>query len=270
MKLLMFDLDGTLLNEHSDLNPYTKEVLEKVHNAGVKLGIATGRPVSTVEKKLKLWGMDHIITIVVGMNGSHIKDLDTGYFKHLPYMPAEGIDEVISLFSDLPCEIAISDEENLYMSDFTFFAKWISRNDYLHYTQTDFSKERKQEWAKLCVCAMPEFMPQMIERLQQFKRTDMVGNLASRYTLEFTNSEINKGVSIRKLCVGLGISMDEVMAFGDANNDLRMLEAVGYPVAMINGTDEVKAIAKDITKYTNVEDGVAKYIEEHFNEIVGG
>ena len=81
---------------------------------------------------------------------------------------------------------------------------------------------------------------------------------------------INKGVSIRKLCVGLGISMDEVMAFGDANNDLRMLEAVGYPVAMINGTDEVKAIAKDITKYTNVEDGVAKYIEEHFNEIVGG
>ena len=83
-------------------------------------------------------------------------------------MPAEGIDEVISLFSDLPCEIAISDEENLYMSDFTFFAEWISRNDYLHYTQTDFSKERTQEWAKICVCAMPEYMPQMIERLQQF------------------------------------------------------------------------------------------------------
>ena len=51
---------------------------------------------------------------------------------------------------------------------------------------------------------------------------------------------INKGVSIRKLCVGLGIAMDEVMAFGDANNDLRMLEAVGYPVAILlqkNQTD---------------------------------
>ena len=270
MKLLMFDLDGTLLNEHSDLNPYTKEVLEKVHNAGVKLGIATGRPVSTVEKKLKNWGMEHIITIVVGMNGSHIKDLETGYFKHLPYMPAEGIDEVITLFSDLPCDIAISDENHLYMKEFGFFAEWISRNDYLHFVKTDFSNERKQEWAKICVCTMPENIPQMIERLQQFKRTDMVGNLASRYTLEFTNMEINKGVGIRKLCAGLGIAMEDVMAFGDANNDLKMLEVVGYPVAMINGTDEVKAIAKDITTYDYVADGVAKYIEEHFNEIVGG
>ena len=113
-------------------------------------------------------------------------------------------------------------------------------------------------------------IPLILERLKQFKRTDTVGNLASRYTVEFTHSDINKGVGIRKLCAGLGIEMDEVMAFGDANNDLRMLEAVGYPVAMLNGTDEVKAIAKDITKYSNVDDGVARYLEEHFNEIVGG
>ena len=270
MKIIMFDMDGTLLNEHSDISEYTKGVLKKVHEAGVKLGIATGRPVSTIEKKLKNWGMEDIVTLVVGMNGSHIKDLETGYFKQLSYMPSEGIDEVFQLFSDMPCEMSISDEENLYMKEYTFFANWITDNDYLQFVQTDFSKERKQEWAKLCVLSMPEGMPALVERLQQFKRTDMVGNVASKYSLEFTHSDINKGASIKKLCDGLGISMDEVMAFGDANNDLRMLEAVGYPVAMINGTKEVKEVAKDITKYTNAENGVARYIEEHFDEIVGG
>ena len=262
-------MDGTLLNEHSDISEYTKTVLKKVHNAGVKLGIATGRPVSTIEKKLKNWGMEDIVTIVVGMNGSHIKDLETGYFKQLELMPSVGVDAVFELFQDMNCEMAISDEENLYMKEYSFFADWICKNDYLHFVQTDFSKERKQEWAKLCVLSMPEGMPALVQRLQQFMRTDMVGNIASRYSLEFTHSNINKGSSIRKLCVGLGISMDEVMAFGDANNDLRMLEAVGYPVAMKNGTEEVKKIAKEITTYSHAEDGVARYLEEHFNEIVG-
>ena len=270
MKIIMFDMDGTLLNEHSDISEYTKRVLKRVHDAGVKLGIATGRPVSTIEKKLKNWGMEDIVTIVVGLNGSHIKDLETGYFKQLDLMPSEGIDEVFTLFENMPCELSLSDEENLYMKEYSFFADWITKNDYLNFVQTDFSVERKQKWAKLCVLSMPEGMPVLVEHLKKFKRTDMVGNLASRYSLEFTHSDINKGSSIRKLCVGLGISMDEVMAFGDANNDLRMLEAVGYPVAMRNGTDEVKAIAKDITKYSNVDDGVARYLEEHFNEIVGG
>ena len=57
--------------------------------------------------------------------------------------------------------------------------------------------------------------------------------------------------------------MDEIAAFGDAGNDIEMLESVGLSVAMKNGSDAIKAVAMYQTDYDNNEDGVAHFIEDH-------
>ena len=89
---------------------------------------------------------------------------------------------------------------------------------------------------------------------------------SSRGNIEITHSDAQKGIALESIAEKLGVDMDEVMAIGDNLNDVSMLSRVGYPVAMENATDEVKAVANYITE-SNEQDGVGnaiiKYLDEH-------
>ena len=81
-------------------------------------------------------------------------------------------------------------------------------------------------------------------------------------TVEATSPTANKGSAVLGICKNMGIGADEVMAFGDAENDCPMLDFAKYSFAMENGTDECKSHAKFITS-SNGEDGVAKAVEKY-------
>ncbi len=76
---------------------------------------------------------------------------------------------------------------------------------------------------------------------------------------------VNKATGIKALLELYNIAPEDTMAIGDSNNDLPMMRYIGYPVAMKNGTDQVKEIVKEITAFTNEEDGVRKYLQEYFS-----
>ena len=82
------------------------------------------------------------------------------------------------------------------------------------------------------------------------------------YLFEVLPKGVNKASGLARLCQDLGISLDQVMAIGDAANDLEMLDEVGHPVAMGNASDVVKALARYQTK-SNQEDGVAHAIRQY-------
>lgn len=82
---------------------------------------------------------------------------------------------------------------------------------------------------------------------------------SSRGNIEITHADAQKGIALATIAEKLHIDMDNVMAIGDNLNDISMLERVGYPVAMSNGTEEVKAASKYITE-TNENSGVGKAI----------
>ena len=79
--------------------------------------------------------------------------------------------------------------------------------------------------------------------------------------LEIMPSGVDKGKGIRRLGELYGITADEIMALGDSQNDLDMLKAAGFPVAMANAADEVKAVASYVTASNN-DDGVAAAVEK--------
>ena len=78
--------------------------------------------------------------------------------------------------------------------------------------------------------------------------------------VEITPDGAHKGAAVARLCQRLGIDRSEVIAFGDNNNDLTMLEWAGRGVAMGNAVDEAKRVADEITS-TNVDHGVAEILE---------
>ena len=84
--------------------------------------------------------------------------------------------------------------------------------------------------------------------------------------LEVVPKGMNKGEAVKMLCQKLGVAIENAVACGDAANDLAMLKAAGIGVAMINGSDEVKAVADYITTRDNNHDGVAEAADKFFWE----
>ncbi len=82
------------------------------------------------------------------------------------------------------------------------------------------------------------------------------------FFLEVLNKKAHKGAAVKKLAEHLGIDQSEVMAIGDNENDLTMVEYAGIGVAMANATENVRNMA-DVITASNEEDGVAKVINEY-------
>ena len=78
--------------------------------------------------------------------------------------------------------------------------------------------------------------------------------------IEFQNKTVSKGSGIIQYCNDHNIPLDEVIGFGDAENDIEMLRAVGWSVALSDGMDDVKSITNDVTKYDSSNDGVGHYL----------
>ncbi|MPM62035.1 Phosphatase YwpJ [bioreactor metagenome] len=82
--------------------------------------------------------------------------------------------------------------------------------------------------------------------------------------LEFSDRRVSKAVALEQFCLINQLPLSKVVAFGDMSNDNEMLECSGWGVCMINGSDDTKAIAQDITEFSNDEDGFAHYMEKHY------
>lgn len=80
--------------------------------------------------------------------------------------------------------------------------------------------------------------------------------------MELTATGVNKGSAVQALCAKLGLGPEQVMAFGDAGNDLELLRWAGWSFAMDNGSDEAKAAAR-YTTGTNREGGVGMAVEQY-------
>ncbi|CAE7559928.1 ywpJ [Symbiodinium natans] len=87
--------------------------------------------------------------------------------------------------------------------------------------------------------------------------------VAAEVHVEFLSADVSKGDTLRRLCTEhLGISMDEVIAFGDNFNDIEMLQLAGQGVAMQNAREELKEVASRVSEWTNDDDGVARELEQ--------
>eukprot|EP00747_Dinoflagellata_sp_TGD_P093326 gnl/TRDRNA2_/TRDRNA2_165725_c0_seq2.p1 gnl/TRDRNA2_/TRDRNA2_165725_c0~~gnl/TRDRNA2_/TRDRNA2_165725_c0_seq2.p1 ORF type:complete len:211 (+),score=67.86 gnl/TRDRNA2_/TRDRNA2_165725_c0_seq2:339-971(+) len=100
------------------------------------------------------------------------------------------------------------------------------------------------------------------ERARALLPSGVVHTIAAEMHVEFLNPRVSKGGALAKLCRDtLGISGEEVAAFGDNHNDKEMLEFAGEGVAMKNAKEEVKAVANRVCIWSNDDDGIAQELE---------
>lgn len=265
IKLLAVDMDGTLLDENKKLKQKTLTDLETAIKSGVVPVICTGRPLSGVLPYLQVldWiGKDAYIIINNGATIYRTKDLSIHSWS--------GLSEEELLLLD-----SISQESTAQLTVFDDRDYLVVGEDAGDLVTMDaglvFAEPKRVELEDLLTSQEKIFQAMYLdekEALDQFE-ADYGSKLAEHfevvrsqdYIYECLPKGTNKAIGLSYLVQDLGFTSAEVMAIGDANNDLEMLAYAGWSVAMGNANEAVKKVAKFQTG-SHAENGVGQAIRE--------
>lgn len=267
-KLIAIDMDGTLLNSENKVSNRTKDAIVKAKDRGVHVVLATGRILKSAKsysKKLNL------ANPIVASNGGIMIDEYSNVIYKNP-LDKKSIKEIVKLAGQSNVYCHLYDETKFYSSEkvedvLAFYSEGdenMSIELELFKNIDDLLNVEDLNIYKLI------FIDNDIEKLQDFRKkisTVENINISSSWAnnVEAMGLNVSKGEAIKKLAESLDLELCEVMAIGDSENDLSMLDIAGLSVAMGNGADSIKDKVDFVTD-TNDNDGVAKAIEKFILE----
>ena len=250
------------------MTPRTRDVINQLHAQGIYFGIASGRPLDELAKKAELWGIHYAFDILIGMNGSELWDnlhqKEYSYFK----MKKDWIQETMNLMKPFDSNCFIYRDDCLLCErDDAHTRKSALTSDKRMVVVDALSVMYEQENAKIMYRVKEADVDEIEQYLKEHPSPYYKGFKTQPTLIEFADQRVSKAYALKKFCEFNKIPPEKVVAFGDTTNDNDMLQYSGLGVCMSNGSDDTKAIADDITKCSNDEDGFAQYMEENFLNI---
>ena len=243
-KLIVFDVDGTILQLHHELDSFTRSVLLDLKNMGFAITLATGKNMKStriVAEKLQ------IELPLVLSNGCVLQSLDgTIHQKH--FLSADFLQQLIDECERMELDLAIQIDEEI-------FVKEVTDNLSILFDYGSPTLEEVNEWKaikglfpKAYKCLVVDrYSREPLFELENRMRSKVGDSVAYCHTLtemlEFMPEGVSKLTGIRTITEEMGLSLQAVMAFGDGNNDAEMLAAVGFGAAVENATKLVKKSA---------------------------
>lgn len=264
-KIIAVDIDGTLINSRRELTERTKNALIKAQKLGHIVVIASGRDPFGVFPFAKELEFDKFNGLLSNFNGGRITNFQTK--------------EVLinhSLDLDLAKEILMYSKDNIDMNYIIYTDKDIITNSNKTYVIDEISKKAFTSYRvidnlaykldfspnKIMFSQDPSLIDKDAKKLKDkfFDKTNQVKS--TPYFYEIMPKGVDKGRSLAEIASYFNMDMKDVIAFGDEENDLTMIEMAGMGVVMENGSDFMKNKADFITK-SNDEDGIAFYLENY-------
>lgn len=262
IKLIIMDMDGTLLTSEKIVSHYTKNLLEKLNADGYRFGIASGRPMAGLKRTVKALGIDNVVSFMTGSNGAELYDVCNGEEKCFYQLEPVIIDEIINLYAPFGLNPYVYQGENCYAYKNDSTIERAAKNNHLGIVLCNLKEEIKTPQSKLVLSTPPEKM-QQVEAFYEEHKSDKYRAFKSQADMfEFVHPGLSKVYGIRYYCSQHGYNISETVAFGDTTNDIEMLKECGLGVCMCNGTEDARLAADIITKYNNDEDGLAKELED--------
>lgn len=262
-KLIALDMDGTLLNSDKIITEKTKSALIAAKEKGVKVVLASGRPIDGLRRYLKELDLVDTDEYVLSYNGCLVQETKGDAIIHEVGLKGEDLHYIYDLSTKLGVNIhAFSSKDGLITPKTSKYTKIEASMNGIDIKIVDFKKIDKDETIiKIMLIDEPDILDLAISKLpkEAYERYNIVKS--TPHFLEVINKEGNKGAGLKALAKHLNITKEEIIAVGDAGNDLEMIEYAGLGVAMENATDEVKKSANYMTSSNN-EDGIAQVIEK--------
>lgn len=285
-KLITVDLDGTLLNKYGEVSEYTKNIIKKVTDQGILVVLASGRISESVLTIAKEIGANKYY---ISGNGSVLYDMQKKEIIYEKYLSKEKVLELIEL-----CE-----KNSIYYNIYTessVIAKSLNYNvAFYNYENTKKSSDKKTEinivddvynyiktlntnkFLKMTICDENKIVfSSILRKVKDIPDIDVleVSHMSKKkikmgtkevsvgyYYTEVSSKNVDKWYAIEEIMKKENIAKEEVISFGDNNNDILMIKNAGLGIAMGHSNEQVKKVAKFVTQ-TNDEDGVAKALED--------
>lgn len=261
VRLIAIDLDGTLLHDDMTISNYSRQVIKKAQSRGYEIVVATGRMWDSAKAKADTLQLGNVPLICY--TGAWIMMSETG-----EPVRQEG------LSPDLASAILLESKKRGWNA--TSFMDDVIYMDKPNGTEKKYQKYRSKKPVYL---GENFYHPEKLVTRIVFADPSLEKRMAIRQTVEdkfsglvdvvFPGDDfvdvhkkgVNKGAAVRFLCDQKGISPDEVMAFGNTENDVPLLRMAGFSYAVSNADEVAKKAARALCP-SNEEDGVAKTIED--------
>ena len=263
-KLLVLDVDGTLLNDEREISKRTLAALLKVQQMGVRIVLASGRPTYGLMPLAKTLELGNYGGFVLSYNGCQIIKAQNGEIlferrinpEMLPYLEKKARKNGFAIFTYHDDTLITDSPDNEYIKNEALLnnLKIIKEDEFS--TAIDFAP---------CKCMLVSDKEKALIGLEQHWEKRLAGTLdafrSEPYFLEVVPCGVNKANTLGALLEHLGVTREEVIAVGDGVCDVTMLQLAGMGVAMGHSQDSVKVCADYVTA-SNEEDGVALAVDK--------
>ena len=255
---IVFDLDDTLLNGEARVSAYTRDVMRRAKEQGVHIVPASGRAIFSMQPFVEQLAPDNPY---IACNGAQLVNPD-----HTPMethaFPIEEAKALIHFFNENGFYVQCYHGDHIYYSEACDASRSYMRSSGMYGVALgDLEARLDFETPKVLSVQSPERVREMLPIVRE-RFPNATVTVSKPYFLEAQPAGVSKGFALKRLAERMGWSLEHIMAFGDSLNDLSMLEAVGYGVAVGNARDEVKRAVRFVCG-ANTEDGVARFVEAH-------
>ncbi|QVK18657.1 HAD family phosphatase [Mycoplasmatota bacterium] len=261
-KAIVLDLDGTLMTSKNQIPDKTKNMLIKIQEKGIKVILASGRPMHGLLKASKILQLKKYGGYLLAYNGGQIIDMKDDSLIFDSYLDMNTILELYDKSRLLNTSLLAYNDQSILTEDNDQYIQIESEINDLVINQVDnFKDALKTTSVKCLMTGEPTHLANVEIQLKAMYQNQLSISRSMPFFIECMPKGINKGNCLSILLKKLNIDKNEVIACGDGYNDISLIEAVGLGVAMGNGCKPVKDKAKYITS-SNDEDGIVQVIEK--------
>ena len=264
IELVVFDLDGTLLDDNGNLGEETKSLVRELSQLGVKFSIASGRLLTAITEFADIL---EIKVPIISLDGSLIQRYPGEPSIFESHIPAKYVSRALKLADKYLLKVVLCHdtaiyftEENAHISQIlgkagAKYQEIASYENYIEETLEVVMVGDYRDSIKYVVNKM-SFPYTYGIRASYYKSHSQTGT----YALEIRKMGCSKGDGLRRLTRHLKVKMNHTAVLGDWYNDKSMFDTDSLKIAVANAVPEIKKMADIITKRNNNEDGVAEFL----------
>ena len=264
-KLIAMDMDGTLLNDEKKLTEENIKAIKQVKEKGIFTVISTGRPISGVKPYLNMFEHGDIDFLVCN-NGAVVYDVIQDKIIHEEHFKRSEIEEIIQMADDLEISLHFLDSNQLITHN-NPINKYIILDAYLSdmdiFTKTPSALANHEHIHKALFTADSEMLNHKTQLLPQWFVEKYNCVRSDEMYFEILKENVDKASGLKKIMRSLEIDRENVIAIGDQQNDIQMLNLSGLAIAMHNASPLVKEMA-DIICPDNNSSGVSQVLSDIF------
>ena len=265
IKLIVTDIDGTLVNDNGKLGSESKKLLMELMKHDVSISLATGRlhsATTELAKELSLNGY------IISLDGAVIKEYKNDRTIFESFLKHRHVKKAISISNDLLVNIVLCHASSIYYTEYnSVIPSLLSKYGALYKQVNSYEEYLSGTLEIVCASDVKDSIKRMEERFNfpysvgcstSYFRSKKNENI---FYLEIRKTGSSKGKALEKLLKHISLKAEQTAVIGDWYNDITLFETKALKVAVANAIPELLNKADVVTGKTNNEDGVAEFFE---------